>query len=358
MISRGVQITMQNHKTLRARELSPTEGHILNNKATTTTSMAAPSCSWVLQALSTECDLFVGQHIYEWIPRSVSYAFSQPMVLKHTLNIQFFNSNSRKSDSQTSAQFMQEVTPLVSNLQMLLCQPESCFSSVVRAFDLFAQPSLQELDSFFSFNQVSGISYNFTIAKSSEVFQTNINPYLLTGRMNNRSIRHFTAKDSKPLPYLVLLDGKCFNLAFRGTMQDNRHISNLAEFEPFVRQNLKSTLRKSDAVYPALEARKSLLFTGLVLNPAKEVGKCLIHSVRDVLLGLGMNIKVFSSKILVAVKTAKRHFAILPRVYIQCKKLIVDCLASFERINDSYLLSARRVYPKFVHPEFHSKVIL
>jgi len=140
-------------------------------------------------------------------------------------------------------------------------------------------------------------------------------------------------------------------------MQDNRHRANLTEFKLFVGQNLEATLRKSDAIHSALESGKPFLFAGLVFDSAKEVGKSLVNSVRNILFNLRMYVGMFASKMFVVVKLPQSLSRLFICLFGNVKKLIVDCLTIFERINNSGLLFSRRINPIPIHQQAHSQVI-
>ena len=120
--------------------------------------MAASPSPWILNYLSTECYLFVGQHLDELIPRSIRYTFSEPMGFEHIFDIQFLDSNSGVPYGKASALLVQKVSPLVADFNMLFSQPKSCFPPVGRTFNFLTQSSLQELDSFFCFENVAGVN--------------------------------------------------------------------------------------------------------------------------------------------------------------------------------------------------------
>ena len=127
---------MANSQTLRTMEGSLRENHILHIEPTVATSMTASSGLGVFDELSTECDLFVGQHINKYTPRSIQYMFGKMMVSDHSFNIKILTSDYTISSSKASAKFVQEITPLVSNLNIFFSQPEDSFPSVSRTFNL------------------------------------------------------------------------------------------------------------------------------------------------------------------------------------------------------------------------------
>lgn len=349
-------VTMQNNKTLRAFEDSPIQRHI-NILPTVIAPMATPSCSWVLHTTSTACYSFVFQEVCEHSPSSIAYLLRPEAVIHHTFDVQLLDGDERISIDNLPAEFMQEITPLVGNLVLQPCYFESCFSPVFRAFDLPAQSSLQKLEPLFGLDEEARILNLLSIGESCEALQSDIDADLFSRRMLDFDIRQLTGEDSKPLPDLILLDGQSLDLSLRDTMQDNRHRTNLAQSEPSVRQQFESALGESDAVHPTLEARKSLFLAGLVLDPAKEVGESLMHSIRDILNNLRMD-RILAFDEIIIIKFVEANRAELVGINRQCKKLIVDCLTSLERINDSYLLLSRRINPEFIHQQAHIRGIV
>ena len=342
---------MTSKTTIGTEKLSFIERHLYNSSAFTT---GLACISWIdFDKLSTACYCFVGQHLDKAFPRSIAYAFSEPMIIEHTFNVQILNSNKRIRFGEPMAEFMQEVSPLVYNFDVLLCQPESCLSSINRAFLFSTQPSLQEFQSFFSFDDVFRIIYKFSIGQDSIAFKPNIQSNFFRRRMLNGWNFNFTSEYGKPLSSFVLLDGECLDFAFWDSMQNNRHTSNLAKPDSLITQQLEPALRESDAINPALESRKTFFLTGFVFNPAKEIGEGFMYSVRNILFNLGMNFRIFASKIGVIIKFVEGNFAKLISVYRPGKKLIVDCFANLERIKYSDLLLPRRINPEFIHSQFH-----
>ena len=344
-------VTMQNNKTRGTRELSPTQRHI-NLSPASATSMTASSGLGILQELSTKCYLFVGHHIHKHFPRSVRYMFSKMMISDHIFDVKIFTSNYTVSQSEASAQFMQEVSTNVADFKMLSGKFESCLSSVCRAFDFPAHSSLQFFEPMLCFNQEVGIFYDFAIGQSGKAFQPNINTYFAFRGMLHSNIRQFTAESGKPLPSFVLFDSESFNLSFRNSVEDDWQIANLRYLNVLVADELEAELRVSDAINPALVARKTFFFR-MFFYPAKEVSKSFVNSVRNILLGLRMNIRIFTRKIFVKVKLIKINIAKLVSIFIQRKKLIVDLLASDERINQSDFLFPARINPKFIRQQAH-----
>jgi hypothetical protein len=341
---------MTNKTTMRTDKLSFAERHLCNSSAFRT---GLACVSRINQhQLRTACYSFVFQVLDESIPRSISYTFSQPMIIKHTFDIQILNCNEGIGFGYSMTEFVQEVIPLISNLDVLYCQSKPCLSLISRTFLFLTEPSLQSFKHLFSFDDVSRIIYKLSIRQDSIAFKPYIQSNLFRRRMLNRWSFNFTSECRKPLSCFVLLDSQGLNLAFRDTMQNNRHRANLAEFEPFIRQNLESALRESDTIHSALESRKPFLFAGLVFHSAKKVRECFVNSIRNILGNLRMD-RVFAFYQFVVIKLPQSLARFFVSLFGSVKKLVIDCLTSFERINDSNLLFSRRIYPESIHSQFH-----
>jgi len=344
-------VTMQDNKTFRAFEDSPTQRHI-NILPTIIAPMTAPSCSWILRNASTACYSFVFQEICEHSPSSIANLPCPEAVIHHSLDIKLLDGDEGISIDNLPAQFVQEITPLVGDLELSLCQPESCLSPILASFDLPAHSSLQELEPLFRLDEVARILNLLSIGESCEALQSHIDADLFSRRMLDFNIRQFAREYSEPLTDFVLLDGQSFDFSFRDSMQDEGDASNLAQSEPSVRKQFESALWISDALDSALEARKSLFLAGLVLDPAKEIGESLIHPVRDILNNLRVD-RIFAFDEIIIVKLVEAYRTEIVSIDAQCKKLIIDCLASLERINQSYLLLSRRINSEFIHQQAH-----
>jgi hypothetical protein len=127
------------------------------------------------------------------------------------------------------------------------------------------------------------------------------------------------------------------------------NISNLAQSEPPLRQQLEPRLRESDAVHSTLEPRKAFFLAGLILDSTKEVLESFANPIRNILGNLGMKFRRMPLNYGVIVKLRQRHLAKFVSIYAQGKKFIVDCLTGLKRINQSDLLLNRRIHPIFEH---------
>ena len=245
MINRGVKITMANIKTFRARELSLTERHILNIEPALAASMAASSCSWIFHNTSTAYNSFVFQEVCEHSPSSITNLPCPEAVIHHSLDVKLLNSDEGIFIDNIPAEFVQEISSLIGNLNMLFVQPEDSLPSIHTSFLLPIQSSMQELQFLFGLDEETRILYLLSIGEGSEILNADINTYLFSRSVLDLNIRQFTGKYSKPQISLVDFDCQGLDLAFWDSMQDNRYASNLAQSEPFVREKLETRLRES-----------------------------------------------------------------------------------------------------------------
>ena len=352
MIIRGVQITMANKTTTGAIEDSFSQRHILDIEPAIAAFVTAPSCLGIFHNASTACYSFVFQEAYESSPSSITNLSCPEAIIHHTFDVQLLDSDNGIFVCDFPAQLVQEVSPLICNFDVLFVQSENSFSSVTASFLLSAQSSVQEFEFLFGFDKEVRICNLLSVGKCSKAFQSDINADLFSRRMNDFSVGQFAGEDSKPLSSFVLFDCQSLNFSFGDSVKNDWKISNLAQLQPFVGENFESGLWKSYAIDSALETRKSFFFAGLVLDSAKEVLKSFVNPVRNILCDLRMNLKS-SFYDVVVVKFVERNIAKLVGIDGKSKKLIIDCLASLERINQSNFLLARRIQTIFIHLNDH-----
>ena len=298
----------------RTIELSPRERHVL---PVPTFGAFACSSTWVnSNALSTTNYGFVGQKIEESSPGSIMYAFSEIIIMNHVFDVKMFNTDFAVSECKAFSELVQPVSSDIADFEMLFRQSEPCFSPVTGTFDFSADSSLQSSDFVLSIDQESGVRYACSVGKDSKVLGADINTD--TGvemRMNNFISWNFTGKDSKPLISLILLDCHGLDFAFWSTMQDYWNVSYPIEFKPFIRHNFEARLRKGYAIYSGFKTGKTFFLTRFILDSPEEVLKCLVNPVRDILLGLGMYLRIFAGKVFVEVKLIQRSLPIFPGIY-------------------------------------------
>jgi len=327
------------------------------------TPMTAAFSFRVLPKLTTAYYSFVCQHLIESAPCNIKYMFCKNMIPYHIEDVKFFSSNYSIFDSHGTAEFVQEVRPLVSNFDVLPGNLDSGFVPVLAAFDSLGMYPL-EFGKFLLTSDIEPrISYSFTFVVGQEILNTDINTYRFSRRMDNFLVRHFAAEHSEPLSCFVLLDSQSLDFTFWDSMQDNRHRTNFAKLNPFVAQKFESRLRISHALDSAFEPRiASFDFDAFLQKfyPIEEVIKSLAKPVRNILQNLAVNLRVMSRTgyLNIFKERIEIIFACCHEFLIQTKLCIVDFLAYLELIKKSYLLFPRRIQTIFIHPQLHNDGIL
>ena len=356
-INRCVQITMTRQTTFRTFEFPLFERKIDDSSAFVT------SLARVIRVDSydfrTACYSFVFQVHDESTPRNINYVFADEFILNHLINFQILDSNERISIDNFSTQLMKKVRPLIVDFQIFLCKSDFCFSFVGRTLLLSDEFLIQYSQLFFTSVKVSRIQYRFSIGECCKIFESDIDADLLFRGMNYFAVELFTAENSKPLTSSVLLDCHGFHFSFWNSMQNNWNISYMSNMNFFVGiepcTRLVSTneqLRESNASNMTLESGESLLLAGFVFYSAKEIFKRFVQSHTNISDYLRM-CSFSSLQIQLIISSIEGNPSISPRIYAQCKQIIVNFLAGLERINQSDLLLSRGINTIDISSEFH-----
>lgn len=362
MIMRGVHITMLNKTASGTSEGFFAQRHLFSVPALAT-SLATSPCLGVFDKCSTACDSFVLEHFEEASPRRIADMLGETMIAHHSFDIQILDSNPAELQSQTSAQLMLEVVPLIGNPDMAMGNLESGFAPIPASFLLAGQSPLQTLQASFALEQEMGVRYACPIAQSGKVCQPNINAHRLifVRMLNDRNI-DFTTEYSEPLTSTIGFDGECLGCASWNSMQDDWDIPNLGAEQSSLIDKLESTLRVGDALDSGFEAWKSsldLLAFLSFFDSAKEIVKSFAQSVTGILKHLAVDfITDFRMAYLdVFHKRIEVKLPCHPKLLVQAKKLVVDKLAVLESFEKPYLLLRRRIQSAFIHSQFHRGVL-
>lgn len=350
MIESSIMVTMQ-YNTTFATIGSLRQKHLCHS-ATTTTSHATTSCLWIQQDLSTACDSFVEQHPDECSPSCVADALCDATVLDHAFDVQLLDGNRAILHCQVLTQFMQEISSAIGNLHMLSLNEKFCFGTIPATFFLSAQATLQSPQPFLTLPEISRIDNLATIGQRSKAFKPDIDSNLCIARMFDLWLINFAGQDSIPL-VSSLLDSQSLDLAFRQSMEHNRHRTNLGALQSLVTQELETTLRVCDATNSALEPRKALL-ANISLAASEEVIECLAQSVGTVLQDLRMNLFDFRSGNL-DVLNDRVHIKLLSQheLLVQSEQGIVYLFAQSKLFEKSSLMYSRRIDTILEHLELH-----
>jgi len=342
-------------------ESSLTQRHIHLCSAPTT-SLTATSCLGVFFEFSTASYCFVGEHLIESAPRHIEYMLGE-IAVNHSLNVQPFTCYDFEIPRQGMGELMQEISPLVSDLQMLPRNLDSGLFPVPTTLDSLGMYPLQSSQFLLCVEIESGIGYGLTFVVGQELLQPDINPNLGIGMLmlNDRNI-NLAGEHSKPLTSFVSLDSQGLYLALWQSMENDWHIANLGYLQPLVAEKLESRLRICDALDSALEPRKtSFDFSALLFEfePIEEVVKCLCQSVRYILQDLRMDLGIIfrAGGLDIKDEVIEPELIGYPKFLVEVKQGIIDILADRELIENPDLLFPRGIQPELIHPtEYHRGV--
>lgn len=327
------------------------------------TSLATSSRLGVFDKCSTACDSFVLEHFEEASPRSIADMLGKTMIAHHSFDIQILNSNPAELQSQASAQFVLEITPLIGNPDVASGDLESGFAPIPASLLLPAQSPLQQLQFSLALEQEMRIWDACSIGQSSEVCQANINAdALILVRMLNDWHFDFTTEHGEPLSSTIGFDGQSLGYASWDSMQDDWDVPNLGAIQKPLIGKLESRLGIGDTHHSALEAGKSSLYLLPFLSlfdSAKEAVKSFAQPIAGILKDLAVNlITNFRMAYLdVFNKGVQVELFCHPKLLVQSKKLIIDELAVLESLEKPYLLLRRRIQSVFIHSQFHRGVL-
>lgn len=160
----------------------------------------------------------------------VTKSFS--MIIHHTFDFKFFNTNNPKLINNSTSLLMSEIMPSIRN--SFVNTNNDLFKSLPsgRALSLFRQFSLCFGKSLLLSLKKTGVSYLLFGGKSSKSFQPNINTNRFI-RFKQRVILIFTRETD--IPFVSLSSNSAsFNNPFRGTMKFNFNRTYLRKFDSIV----------------------------------------------------------------------------------------------------------------------------
>jgi hypothetical protein len=285
------------------------------------------------------------------------------IAVNHSLNVQPFTCYDFEIPRQGMGELMQEISPLVSDLQMLPRNLDSGLFPVPTTLDSLGMYPLQSSQFLLCVEIESGIGYGLTFVVGQELLQPDINPNLGIGMLmlNDRNI-NLAGEHSKPLTSFVSLDSQGLYLALWQSMENDWHIANLRDLQLLIAEKLESRLGVCDALYPALESRETSLDIPTLLfqlEPIEEVIKCLRQPVRDVLQHLGMDLGIIfrAGGLDIKDEVIEPELIGYPKFLVEVKHGVIDILADRELIENPDLLFPRGIQPELIHPtEYHRGV--
>jgi hypothetical protein len=291
---------------------SLTEGHLSDIESAFATSMTTSSCFWVLSEFSTACYSLVGQHSIEPSPTCVEDVFSK-ISLNHVLDIQVFTTDYLIVSGYGMTEFVQEVSPLIKDFEMLPSQYDSGFLPIMTAFDSPRVSPLQSRQSLLSIQVESRISNTLPFIICQELFESDINTNLVIVRMLDFWKVYLTSEYDVPLSSLILLDCHRLDFAFWDAMEFDWNTSDFADSQPLIAEEFESALWVCDARYPAFESWVSCFYFDAFFShfyPVEEVVVCFAESVSNILERLRIDGRV--SLWVANLHVSQEHIHIVP----------------------------------------------
>ncbi len=308
--------------------------------------------------LTTSFFRFVCEISEESSPRSIIDVLGKVGMPDHAFDIQIFNSDVTVSLNKEIGEFMQEVRPLICNEFVQFGNWKPRLSPVCRAFDFPAQSSLQDFQSPFRSNEITGILNLYIIGQSSKAFKPDINADFVVGEFMFLSPnRNFTTENSEPFTSRGSLDSEGLDFALNRSMQNNLNVTNFGKSKLVTTYESMSILRVSNAFVPpeGLESGKSDFTFSFFYSP-EEVLVSFVNPVRNILKNLTVNIfefRIFSLKfdnMVVHVKLVKGLLAILVGFDSGFEKFVVEEAHNRKILFKNSNLFRSRIQTVFVHP--------
>jgi hypothetical protein len=249
------------------------------------------------------------------------------ITTSHILDVKFLTTNNPIFFSQEMSNFMQEVTPLIGDFEMLPCEFDTGFLPITTSFGSFGEDSLQSCEFLFSMNVESGINNTLSSVVGEELFKTYINPnhFVGVGVFGFWNI-NLARKNSEPLSCLVLFYCQGFDFSFGNSVQDNWNTADSGNFQPSLVNEFEPCLRIGYASDSAFESGKALLPAFLFLASCEEVAESLTEPVTDILQDLGMNFLAdFGiANFQIQNEAVEIILAGCPEFFVQSEKFIID----------------------------------
>jgi len=362
MIDSRVFIPMANKTTFWTMESSFSQWHIVE-MPTFGTPFTATSGLGVLSDLTTAYDSFVGEHLIEFTPTNIKYVLGE-IAFDHSFYVQSLAIYDSELSCHGMSDFMQKITALIGNFDMLPSQFDTSLFPVLATFSTSAVDSLQSCQFLFSSEIETWVGNAIPLIVSEEFSQANVNSNLGFGMLMCDAWNvNLTGEYSEPLVSFIALDSHSLDFAFGYPMQNDWNTANLGYAQFFIGQEFETALRVCDTANPALETRITCFdFNAFFaqFNPIEKIVKRFMQPVPHILQCLRINIicfrntylKIFDNGIKIRSACGKKVFAF-------SKKGIIRFFAKFKLIDNFYLLLSRRIYSILKSsPELHKEVII
>lgn len=320
-----------------------TIGEFFNLPVPTFTAILACERRVNFNHLPTSIFSFVSKILSELTPRHiVNTSVKRPeIILFHSVNGQIFNTDSPKAVNELSGNLMTKVVSSITNPFVDTSNNLLSLLSFRRTFSLPGQLTLCFSQRLLLCLEKARIFYLLTTGKSSKTGNTNINTYGFF-RLFKRFGHNLTRKAS--IPFAVLSsDGEIFNCPFNWPVKFDFDRAYLRKAKGIV-FNLKSALRISERIIPALSAKAGIARLFTRLNPAEKGLKGKVKSDSHILENLGIDHFERGSLLLqllqtiTLIKTRYTFLLLLPSILSLFKQMIVEPSAFIKcLVKQSYL---------------------
>lgn len=318
---------------------------------------ALTGAAWVnLDIRPTSIFRFVARIGGELIPRCISNAFRQTVVLDHPCDAQILKDNQAKTVDQFSAFLVSKVLAPVRYSLMDAGNNLASPRSFWRSFRLFAQAALRSCEIFFATTKKAGVINRLTSRERSKLLQPDIHAYGGWWHIGNLSALLFHRERDKPLAGTTTPQRDGFDAAFDGAVKVDRYLADLGEDELVPFEPCAVAVLWIGHTVVATKALKSRVSGVLFARPntAKECLECQIDTNLNVLQDLAMHQPerlAFGfpvGKHRLGVVQPKRFLALLPGVASGRKRLIVDPAAFLKLLLKEALLAFRQMQPVLI----------
>jgi hypothetical protein len=235
---------------------------------------------------------FAGQLIKETRPGRVIDAFSQAVVVEHPIDLQVFHCNSPELVNNLAAVLVREVGSAPANPLMHPGYHLALFTPLGRSLFSLRKLALSFCQGFFFLSKETRVFNLLTVRERSKSLEAHINTNLLSVRRQDLRLDPFTTKADIPFAGAGTGQGDRLRLAFKGPVQFNFDMSNLANNQGIIKQFTAGRgLGKGQAIITAKAFETGIADFFLPgLYSAEESLHSQVKSDRYILQDLGMNV--------------------------------------------------------------------
>jgi hypothetical protein len=238
--------------------------------------------------LSASLFRFARQLSKECRPRGICNAFSETMVMDHTVDREVFHTDGPEAINDLSTFLMGEIIAPEPYTFMDPCHGFSVLTTLRRPFSKFAMLTLHFCQGLLFLAEKAGMGDFRSIREGRKGFESHINPHL--GRIFRQPFRFTLHREGDvPLASGSTSDGTGLDLAPDGPVVDHLDGADLREADPVIMSETEARLRKGEGVIAMCptETRKARLLTGFAASKEGFEGQVNTH--RHILQDLRMD---------------------------------------------------------------------